>query len=53
MKCTCLHCNAKFQQSYLRWHAARALKKPDSSSTLTCKKCGCWTVVYFAEVKAK
>lgn len=43
----CIHCNAKFAQSYLRWHFARRQpsEKCHGSSTLTCRKCGCWTPV--------
>jgi hypothetical protein len=45
----CHHCDAPFPKSYLRWHAARALKRPDRMAMLTCKKCGCWTPVQFDE----
>jgi len=43
----CHHCDAPLPKSYLRWHAARALRRPDRMAMLTCKKCGCWTPVRF------
>ena len=43
----CHHCDAPFPKSYLRWHAARALRRSDRMAMLTCKKCGCWTPVQF------
>ena len=43
----CVHCDAYFPESYLRWHFAR--RKPaercQGESLLTCKECGNWTPV--------
>lgn len=45
----CHHCDEPFPPSYIRWHAARALRRSDRMAVLTCKKCCCWTPVQFSQ----
>lgn len=48
MTMSCIHCDKPFLHSYLAWHAARALKREDKTSTLRCKRCFNMTPLRFS-----